>query len=83
MMDLFSSPVVFRYRKNKEFSTGMGKFLTIVVSSIVLVRLIFISYGVYERKSPSVISTERYVSSPAAFNFTTKSLQLAFGLQNP
>lgn len=82
-MDLFSSPVVLRYKKNKEFTTGMGKLLTIVVSAIVLVRLIFISYWVYLRKSPSVISTERYVSSPEAFNFTSKSLQFAFGLQNP
>ncbi|KAL4441415.1 hypothetical protein ABPG74_013710 [Tetrahymena malaccensis] len=82
-IDLFGSEILLRFDGKQSYQTQLGSFVTILIVGFIFFRLTFIVLDVFQRLNPQVIYNERQVDNPAAFNATSYSFPIAFGMEDP
>ncbi|KAL4427196.1 hypothetical protein ABPG74_013400 [Tetrahymena malaccensis] len=82
-LDMFGIGFGLRYMNKDEYQTCFGVGVTIIIGCILGVQIFLIGQEVIYKTNPEVIFAERFVASPARFNFTKKTFNLAFGAQFP
>ncbi|EWS72548.1 transmembrane protein, putative (macronuclear) [Tetrahymena thermophila SB210] len=82
-LDMFGIGIGLRYINKNQYQTCFGVGVTIIIGCILAVQIFLIGQEVIFKTNPEVIYAERFVASPARFNITRKTLNLAFGAQFP
>ncbi|EAR93758.2 small GTP-binding domain protein (macronuclear) [Tetrahymena thermophila SB210] len=82
-IDIFGSEILLRFDGKQSYQTQLGSVVTILIVGFIFFRLVFIVLDVFQRLNPQVIYNERQVDDPAAFNATSYSFPIAFGMEDP
>ncbi|KAL4465519.1 hypothetical protein ABPG72_001622 [Tetrahymena utriculariae] len=82
-LDMFGIGISLRYMNKDKYQTCFGVGVTIIIDCILCVQIFFNGQEVILKTNPDVIYAERFVASPAKFNITSKTFNLAFGAQFP
>ncbi|KAL4432689.1 hypothetical protein ABPG74_004982 [Tetrahymena malaccensis] len=82
-IDIFGSQILLRFKGEPTYNTRTGSVVTLLIIGFICFRLIAIVQDVFLRTSPQVIYSERQVDNPAAFQISSQTFPLAFGMEDP
>ncbi|EWS71483.1 ubiquitin-conjugating enzyme family protein (macronuclear) [Tetrahymena thermophila SB210] len=79
-IDIFGVGINIRFNQQSKHKTGFGGFITLVLTTLLLILFISSIQNIIQKSNPSVIYQEDFVSNPSRYNLTSENFSFAITL---